>query len=347
MSFPLPAIVILSLDVTRGLVVLGYGLGYDTDAAAQGAYGRYTRALAPAGSTTATPGQPYAPLRIVGCTSNGVSPIVVTTEYPHGVSPRVQGCGGMSCIITGVGGNTNANNIDTNPLSETCGLPAGTLAVPTGPTTLALYGQDPVYGNLIPLVGNGTYTSGGTITPALGDGSILIGRDTSKEQSSPPRIVLIPRGVLPLPREASLPAIRRNLERRAEIQQRPIGTDVWTFDVHAWGQSQPPDAAYDFIAASALRDCVRVSLNALACGTSSADAGTWDDEKERSLQNIKAGHLLSFGITIKVPVLDNPILGGLPFVPAGTIAAAPVFGANQDGSGAELSETIEVPINPA
>jgi hypothetical protein len=339
-SFPLPAIILLSLDVTRGLVVLGYGLGYDTDAAEQGVYGRFTRALAPSGSATATPGSPYPSLRIVDCTGHGVSPIVITTEYPHGVSGRVQGCGGMSCIIDGVLGNTAANNIDANPKSETCGLPAGTLAVPLSTTTLALYGQDPTYGNLVALTGNGAYTSGGTITPALGDGSILIGRDTAKEQSSPPRIVLIPRAVQSIPREASMPAANRNIERRAEIQQRSVGSDVWAFDVHAWGQSQPPDAANDFIAASALRDCIRYSLNALACGTSSTDAGVWDDEKALALTNIKAGHLLSFGITIKTPVLRNMIVGGLPFVPSGTVAAAPV------GIGDEVSAVIEVPITP-
>ena len=212
--------------------------------------------------------------------------------------------------------------------------------MPLTSTTLALYGQDPVEGNLVPLTGSGTYTSGGTITPALGDGSILIGRDATREHSSPPRIVLVPRNVTARPRSVSIANGRRNEERRAEIQQRPIGNDAHGFDVHAWGASSPPDAANDYMMANALRECVRTSLVLLACGTSSADAGVWDDQSERATQAIKAGHLLTFGITIAVPVLDNPILGGLPFVPVGTLVETTVQTTTPEVA-AILNTTIE------
>jgi hypothetical protein len=338
--FPLTTIAILSLETTRALVTLGYGLGYDTDAATANAPGRYTSAPSP------TTNLPYPPLAIVACTGNGVSPIVVTTAYPHGVSPRAQACGGMSCVVTGVLGNTAANNIDADPLSITRGLPAGTLAVPLTATTLALYGQDTnpastTYGALIPLAGNGTYTSGGTIVPALGDGSILIGRDATREQSSPPRIVLVPRSVTSAPRRASLPSRLRNADRQREIRQRSIGTDVHAFDVHAWGASTPPDAAQDFLAADALRECVRASLHNLACGTADTGAGTWDDQAERATQQIKAGRLLSFGITIEVPVLDNPIAGGLPFVPAHSTMTTTV-----QSTTPEVAATFPITITP-
>lgn len=336
-AFPLAAIVCLSLDVTRGLVVLGYGLGYDSTPYAAGApTGRFTNAINPATSL------PFPPLAITACTGAGVSPIVVTTQYPHGVSSRTQACGGLSCIISGVGGNTAANNIDANPLSRTCGLPAGTLAVPTGTNTLALYGQNPVTGAIEALTGNGEYTSGGTITPAFGDGSILIGQDTIRENSSPPRLCLVPRSITTLPREASLPSRTRNAERRAEIQQRSIGTDVCVFDAHAWGAASPPDAANDFIAAEAIRECLRTSLVLLACGTSDTGGAVWDDEGVRKLQYIKSGHLLTSQITIKVPVLDNPIAGGLPFVPAGSLMRSTV----QSDTG-EVVATFDVTVTPA
>lgn len=306
MPFPLSSIALLSLEVTRALVVLGYGLNFDTDAATAGAP-RFT-----ALST-------YSRLAITACTGSGVFPIVITTAHPHGVSGRASACGGLSCVISSVTGNTAANNLDADPTSRTHGLPAGVLAIPLSTTTLALYGQDPVEGNLVPLVGNGAYTGGGTVTPALTDGSILIGRPTTREFSAAPRICFVPRSIASTPRRVSSPnPTRRNGERRAEIQQRSIGTDVHAFDVHAWGEANPPDAAGDYILADALRECVRSALHDLACGTSEEGAGVWDDEKERAAQLIKSGHLLTFGATISVPVTDNPILGGLPFVPVGT-----------------------------
>lgn len=310
-------IALLSLDVTRGLVALGFGLGYDVDAsnAAADHVGRFTATLNPATSA------PWPPLGIVGATGIGV-PVVVTTAYPHGISAR--GIGGLSCIISGVAGNTAANNLDVDPRSRTCGLLAGALAVPTGPTTLALYGQDPLYGNLVPIMGSGDYAGGGTITPALTDGSILIGRENTREHSAPPRLVLVPRTIRSAGRVSSIPTGARNTDRQSQIRQRSIGTDVHNIDVHAWGQATPPDAALDFDITHALRKAVRDSLHLLGGGTTDTGDGVWDDQKERETQHIKAGHLLTFGITIQVPVVDDPLIGGLPFVPPGTSAQGTV-----------------------
>ncbi len=301
-------VAILSLDVARVLVGLGYGLGYDTAAAgaATSGVGRYTATLNPA------TGMPFPPLAIVGCTGNTVSPIVITTAYPHGVSSR--GVGGMSCIIAGVGGNLAANNIDTDPRSRTIGLPAGVIAVPTGATTLALYGQDPTSGALVALTGSGAYTGGGTVTPALTDGSILLGRDTIREHSSPPRIVMIPRGSKWGARNVGLP-FNRTAEHRAQTSQRTLRNETLAFDVACWGQATPPDPARDYDIARALAHAVIDSASLIFGATDTFADGVWDDEKERATQQIKAGHLFTFGIGFAVPVLDN----ALPYAPGNTV----------------------------
>lgn len=307
---------VLSLDTTRVLVENGYGLGYDTDvAAATGSAGRYTATLAPASSSTATPGQPYPPLAIVDCTGNGVSPIVVTTQYPHGVSSR--GIGGMSCIVSGVTGNTAANNVSTAAHDLTIGLKQGVLAIPLSATTLALYGQDAdetsaTVGRIIPLTGNGAYAGGGTITPAFTDGSILLGRDAIRENSAPPRIVMVPRGVPEWgAKSVTIPNGDRTGERRNQIAQRSIRTDWHAFDLHCWGQRIPPNTAYDFDVTLALAHAAHRSAHLLFGDNVRRGPGVWDDEKERATQIIKAGHLFVFGLTLPIPVLD----GALPFVP--------------------------------
>jgi len=328
-------IAILSLDVTRILVtVLGLGLGYDTDAAAAATdgVGRFTRTANPATS------MPYPALAITGATNT--TPIVITTAHPHGVLFR--GVGGMSCLIRGVLGNTAANNVATDPKDRTVGLNQGVLAVPTGATTLALYGQDAT-GRLAAIAGNGTYTGGGTLTPALTDGSILIGRPATREHSAPPRIVLVPRTVASLPRRGSMPNFyaARNNERRSEIQERSIGTDMHAIDVHAWGQAYPPDEAGDFDSTIALRNAVRDALHLIACGSAETSGGAWDDQGERALQEIKAGHLFTFGITLQVPVLDDPMAGGLPFVPDGTFLRTTV-----QTTTPEVGATFDVTVTP-
>lgn len=313
MAFPLSSIVLLSLEVTRALVVLGYGLNFDTDVATS----------AP-GRSRFTTNSNYSPLQIVGCTGNGVSPVVITTAYPHGVSSRASGCGGISCVITGTLGNSAPSNIDQDPQSRTVGLPQGVLAVPLSPTTLAIYAQNTVpgtqtYGQLVATVGNGTYASGGILVPALTDGSLLIGRPTTREHSAAPRICFVPKSIAPRQGKPSSPNYpARNPERRVLIQQRTIAIDVHQFEVHAWGEASPPDPAQDYMATQVLRDCVQSAVYDLLSDAGDTQGGVWDDERERSTQLIKSGHLLSFGVTISVPVTDNPIIGGLPFVPTGT-----------------------------
>lgn len=322
---------LLSLDVARGLVSRGMGLGYDaaTAAAAPGGVGRFA------------PGFP--PLAIVDATNT--NPIVVTTASPHGVSPR--GIGGMSCIVSGVLGNVAANNIDLGSRSRTRGLNAGVLAVPTGPTTLALYGQDsddtsPTNGALIPIAGTGAYAGGGTIVPALTDGSILVGREMTRENSAPPRIVMIPSRVPEWPsRTGSLPNPQRNSERQTQIRQRSIRTEVHEFEIHVWGQSTPPNVALDFDVTQALYQQIIDSTYLLVGQQHRLSPGRWDDEGERKAQHVRAGHLFSFGLAVSLPVLDNPIPGGLPFVPAGSEMDVTV-----ESFTPEVAAVFDLPLTP-
>lgn len=305
-----PLIALLSLDVTRVLVSLGFGLGFDTDAAALTASGasRFTATVQP------STGLPYPALPIIA--ASNTTPIVVTTAYPHGVSAR--GVGGMSCIIAGVLGNLAANNLDVDPRSRTVGLPAGIVAVPTGPTTLALYGQDmnaasSTYSALVPIAGSGVYAGGGTIVPALTDGSILIGSENAKEHSAAPRIVAIPIGAKWGPKSNALVTGARNAERQAQIHQRSVKTRINVIEFHCWGESTPPDPAKNFTMAEALADALEDSAALLYGQPHDISDAVWNDQKARATCFVKSGHLFTFTMTLRTPVLDNP----LPFVPSG------------------------------
>lgn len=317
----LSLIATLSLDVARVLVNGGAGLGFNATLAGQtsNGSGNFTSAI------DVSTGIPFPPLAIVGCTGNGITPIVVTTAYPHGVSAR--GVGGMSCVIVGVTGNTAANNIDADPRSRTIGLPAGIIAVPTGPTTLALYGQDFTSGIIVPLVGNGAYAGGGSIAPALTDGSILIGRDTSRENTAPPRIVIVPRKARYSSRSNSIP-FARAAEERIQISTRSIRTEREVWDVMCWGQSTPPDPARDYDATLLLAHAVIDSAHLLFGAVVADEDGEWLDEKAKATQQIKAGHAYTFGLVVAVPVLDNP----LPYAPAGTVIVPTTRTQTPDGT---------------
>ncbi len=327
---------VLSLDVTRQLVSLGLGLGYDADTAAAAGTGRFTNLVRPA-----PVGTPYPPLAITGCTGSGV-PIVITTQYPHGAPVPTRGIGGIACIVSGVLGNTAANNVATDPNDRTVGLNQGVLAVPVTATTLALYGQDQdpasaTVGRLIPLVGNGAWTGGGTVVPALTDGQILLGLENVREHSAPPRIVLVPRtvgdwGVV----SAGIPNGNRTAERLAERSQRRTRTKALGCDVHIWGQRQPPDAAYDFDICNAMQDRLVDSAYLLFGQQEDPGGGVWDDQKARDLQFIKAGHLLTFQWRIVVPVTDN----ALSFVPPGATLESVI-----QTSTPEIGATIDLVLN--
>ena len=278
---------ILSLDVTRALVAAGLGLGFD------GA--RYTSVGSP------------APLAIVGATAT--TPIVVTTAQPHAFATLAStSCiGGVSCIITGVGGNLAANNVSTNALDRTVGQPQGIHAVPIDDTHFALYGQDQTTGALVPLAGSGVYTSGGTVALGLTDGGVLLGSEYLAAYTAPPRIVLVPRSFTFGPRSNAVPGAYRTADIKQQRQQRSIRTERCTFEARVWGQAAAPHVGLDFDATHAIMAWLVDSAHLLAAGTVDDGAGTWLDQAATATQRLKAGHELSFALTLSVPITDAPL----------------------------------------
>lgn len=288
--------ILISIDTTRALVADGRGLGFDGV--------RYV-----AGSPA---------LAIVGATN--ATPIVITTAQPHLVSSLPSfGClGGLSCIVSGVGGNDAANNISTDPNDRTVGLSQGVLAVPLSDTTLALYRQsitDPT--GIEPIPGSGAYTGGGTITPALVPGGICLGREYVTDNIAPPRIVMIPVSSSFAARSSSIPNGARTGDIAAQKSKRAVRTERITFEVRCGGQAATPNTAQDFDAARELAHWFIDSTHLLTAGSYEVTGGTWADQTPGATQRMKAGHEFVFGLTVNVPITDAP----LPFATGVTVDA--------------------------
>ena len=242
-------------------------------------------------------GYGLAPLVITSATNT--TPIRVTTSTPHlFVKPA-------HVVIAGVLGNFAANNIDAAPQSSTLGQSLAVIATPVDATTLSLSALDQTVGTETPLVGTGIYLGGGTLTSALVDGRVLLGRQHVFEQSAPPRIVMVP--VRTKYTSGSASGNRRNVksaERRREIAQRDIATETLVFEIHTWGQSTPPDPDYDFDATQVLSHQVIQSVHLLTSGVYELVDGAWADQVATATQLMKAGHEHVFGISFETPVLD-------------------------------------------
>lgn len=107
----------------------------------------YTSANATTGTLGLVPPPNYSTLIVSGATN--ASPIVLTTGT-HGLSD------GDPVIVSGVGTNTAANTVGVTPwYAKVTGYSA---------TTFALYSDSAL---TVPVVGNGVYSSGGTVSSAL------------------------------------------------------------------------------------------------------------------------------------------------------------------------------------
>jgi hypothetical protein len=237
----------------------------------------------------------------------------------------------LTAVVTGVLGNTAANNADPGP-GTTAGFPMGVVLTAVDSTHLAISCVDPNLGTIVPIIGNGSYAGGGTIQFAFVDGSILVGREHLLEASAPPRIVFVP---LRSSFSAKSPANRRNSaslgELNRQIQQRPIETEEIFFEVHSWGQANPPDPAGDFDATQALYQSVIQVVHAIAEGVHEFSSGGWTDQAPNATQLVKAGHEHVFGLSLKTPILD--VL--TPFIPVGTVPSATIKIQPPDGSAPE------------
>ena len=175
--------------------------------------------------------------------------------------------------------------------------------------------------------------------PPLTAGGVLLGEQHLRENDTPPKIVMIPHssrfsskdatGALPL-----FTSTPYTPERLAQISNRPVLTDEFTFKVHCWGmiadRSDPvhiPDNDYDYV--RALYHALIASCDDLARGAWLTEPGMWTPQGVISL-----GREFVFGLTFMTPVLSEL----LPFVPSGVVGQATIV---PDGS---TGDSIVVPL---
>lgn len=253
-------------------------------------------------TTLVSGGYGLAALSIVGATN--ATPIVVTTSAAHNVAVKAH------VVISGVLGNTAANNLDTDGVTNNAWH-----AVPVDATRLALYSVSRTTGAITPSVGSGAYTSGGTLRAALTDGRILLGREHVYEQSAPPRIVMIPVGGMWGPKSVANPS-NVNGYPSAEVlrqnQQRSIRTENVNFECHVWGAASTPDPENDFDATQVLYHQLVRSAHTRCAGVFDLSNGQWADQGAQATQITKSGHEFVFAMSLATPVLGKL----LPLAPA-------------------------------
>lgn len=268
---------LVSLDCTTSLVAAGY--------------------LAPwlvAGSASSASA---TSLTVTNATN--ASPIVVTTSAAHGI----QSSEPAHVVISGVAGNTAANNLDAAD-----NVDRAWVAVPLSTTTFALYSVNVSTGALEASTGNGAYASGGVVKKAFVDGRILLGRQHVFEQSSPPRVVFVPRRSNFGPKDVfnrSQVSGFPSAEMTRQIRQRSLRTDQVAFEVHVWGASVPPDPDQNFDFAQVLYQQVIRSAHLLNPGNYELQDGTWADQDEGETQLVVDGHHFVFGLALGTPVLGQ------------------------------------------
>jgi hypothetical protein len=255
---------------------------------------------------------------------SNTSPIIVTTATPHKWPLGRQYHG----VIDGVGGTTEAN-----------GLWA---MVPTGASTLRLFSYD-MDGTQVPSIGNGAYTSGGTLRTAFPEGSILLGRRNVAMMGAPaaPRIVFVPTatpgwdlepygGVIP---PGTLPRARANetSEQQFMLLHRQLATEHTRFEVHVTGSAVPADPDYgDIDATQALYHSLYESMFRLMTpDRARVIGGVWASQDE-DIQTLNTHGQKWVGVVeIMQPVTD----ASLTFVPSdisAEIAVSPVNGTSGD-----------------
>ena len=254
---------------------------------------------------------PVYTLDVLG--ASNTTPIVITvppnsltvSDAAIGVRAPTTGWEGriIHVVIAGVTGNTAANKLDEKPQRNEawCG-------VVTSPTTIALYDLDNT-GALVPSVGNGAYTGGGTVSRALIDGRILVGRKHADgEHASPPRIVMVPASVATEEpglstggtyTQEALSAGERDAARVAP----PLRTLVLTWEVHAWGTAGDAFGP-TLLLVEALERAAYVKI-----GSSCWEAGraTWNDQHPDAPLRTAIGHWLVGTLTVRIPLTRTAV----------------------------------------
>ncbi len=257
-----------------------------------------TRKLVAAGMATSV-------LTIVGATTT--TPIVLEMSTAHGLTRPVHG------VVANVGGMAEADDV--------------WVCTPTDSTHLALSTYSPG-GIPTASIGAGTYSSGGTVSIAFPDGSILLGRRNIAMQTSvaTPRIVFVPvgsprweldpyGGVIPasnLPRTLA----SQTTEQIVMKQHRQLTSERQRFEVHVTGCASPPDPDFgDFDVTQAIYQSLYGTMfNLIGPDRCTVLGGHWPSQDETIQTLVTRGQKWVGSVEIVQPVIDDP----LAFVPAST-----------------------------
>lgn len=292
--------VFLSLDVTAGLVASGLRAPW-TAGANVGDSAVYTLPVTGASNT---------------------SPIVITTTAKLGGQGEVRTGRVYHVVVADVGGNTAANKVNSETLRNEAWIAIVTSAEGAATTTLALYDLDVNTGELVASVGNGAYTSGGTISKAFLDGQILIGQEYIGETSAAPRIVMVPKRCTYEARaEASswTQAARTEGEPDREELGPAIRTEWVWYETHVWGQRGATVAIPATVRAFGMvqrmtHEIIRAAQTRCS-GVFELGQGVFLDQIEGAPQRLKFGHEYVFDLGLAVPVRREPV----EFAPEDTV----------------------------
>jgi hypothetical protein len=278
----LPAL--LSLDLTAGLVKQG------------------VRAPWSAGEE---PGDtPITTLDVLD--ASNTTPIVITVALGglSAIAPKEGRL--LHVVIAGVTGNTAANKVDPRTLRNEAWVAIVTSSEDATTTTLALYELSGSTGGLVPSVGNGAYAGGGTVSKALVDGRILVGREHIGESSAAPRVVFVPLRLAFGPRDDAsswtADAMSEGETDREELN-RTIASERITYEVHAWGKAAT--SLSSFTATARIVHQVIRSAHLRCAGVYEPGNGDWLDQHEGAPQRLKYGHEVVFSLTLAAPIDDG------------------------------------------
>lgn len=160
----------------------------------------------------------------------------------------------------------------------------------------------------------------------LADGKIWIGRDHVADNTSAPRVVMIPSTSRFGP-----PAITPNTfqavdsqGRKMRLRTRPLWSESLTFETHVWADVETfsaDDPARGFNAAQFLSHTLMRSAYLIMTSCCRPTRGAWGDQATDKPNLVISGHYMVFGLEIDIPVTDQSLL----FVPHGTIMGRPTI----------------------
>lgn len=256
---------------------------------------------------------------VAGLSALGVSPMVVTTSAPHGLTS------GQWVTIFGAVGHHSAtfpNPADPPAFQHSID---GAWQVTVNDAT-----HFSVADGLTPGVSNGYYASGGTIvTGPLTDGHVLLGRQHLAEGSSAPRIVFcLARSEWPGKGMYDPSTAQPQDSLGTQKLARSIWTELYVFEVHVWGQlvapyapQGDPDGGDKDVTQLLYQQIIR-SLDQMARGSWDILPGRFTNEQPGAATLNRAGEEFVFFLKMGSPIPENYLQFAPPLTPNLTIRFA-------------------------